>query len=152
MLSSRLKLKNNRSGSVLVFILIIFLVISIMTSTIAFLFSSNIRMAKRQEDGLREHYLALSGIDVTISTLLSTVIVESGVEKTMAEKIIEGNADRQLNDEIDIEGEKVKINLDYKKDKKEFTIKSSVNTKVNYQKELSLNIVFSGNSYKKRWN
>lgn len=152
MLSSRLKLKNNRSGSVLVFILIIFLVISIMTSTIAFLFSSNIRMAKRQEDGLRAHYLALSGIDVTISTLLSTVIVESGVEKTMAEKIIEGNTDRQLNDEIDIEGEKVKINLDYKKDKKEFTIKSSVNTKVNYQKELSLNIVFSGNSYKKRWN
>lgn len=142
---------SNRKGSVLVYVLIIFLIIVTITSTVAFLFTSNLRMAGNQEENLRAHYLALSGVDITISTLLSRVAMEEGEEIIMADKIKNGNEDVQLTDEIDIEGEIVEIEVNYNKEKKNFTINSKVNTKKNIEKELSLEITFSGNQYKKIW-
>lgn len=148
----RPKLINKRKGSVLTYVLIILIILSIITTSIAFLFSSNFMMAKRQEENMRAYYLALSGIDITISTLLSTVEIDSnGEEKSMVSIIEEDNVDREFNDEIEIEGDKVKINLKYDSNKKEFIIKSSV--ELDYlKKDLTASISFYGNSYRVKWN
>ena len=87
MFKKRLKLKNDRKGAILVFVVILFLIISIIASSVAFVFSSNLKMAKHQEDNMRAHYLVHSGIDITLSTLLNPLYVEDGVEKSIIDKI-----------------------------------------------------------------
>lgn len=153
------KFITNRKGSALAFIIIIFFVLSIMASTISILFLSNLTQAKKQENNLKAHYLAMSGIDVTIATLMSTVEVSpTGEEVKMYKKIINNRTDSELEDNLNsvlgLNGtsEKVTIKLKYNKDKKEFTIISQAEIKESITKELSLNLTFSGNTYKKKWN
>src|SRR5687768_13260346 len=106
------KFNNDREGSVLVMVVLVFLVITILFTSVVFIFSSNLKMATNQRENMRGHYLALSGIDVTKSTLLSILSVESGVEKTMFQKIRENNI-ALLQDSIPIEGEEVQIKVTY---------------------------------------
>lgn len=149
----RRQLNKKRQGSVLVFVLILFLILSIISTSVAFVFSSNLKMSTTQQENMRAHYLALSGVDITISTLLSIVEVDSnGDEITLHEKIRHGGVDRELNDQIFIEGETVDIKLNYDSKSEEFTIESNVTTKNDYKKELSLNIIFSGNQHRTKWN
>lgn len=151
MIPSKLKFNKNREGFVLAFVLIIFLVIAIITSSVAFMFSSNLKMAKTQENNMRVHYLLKSGIDMTLSTLLSTLNVEDGEEKTIIDKIKKDNTTIQLTDDVDIDGNEVQITVDYIKDTSEITIKSSTIVDSGATKELSLRLEWSGNSYRTRW-
>lgn len=69
----RLKLNNKRQGSALAFVLIIFLVISILTSSILFIFNNNLKQAKRQQDSFEAYYLAYSGAELAYAALLTEV-------------------------------------------------------------------------------
>lgn len=81
-----LKLKN-RQGSALVFILIAFLIISILSTSIINLFSNNLKQAKYQQDSLQAYYLAYSGAELAFAALLdnSEVNLKKLVNKTVSE-------------------------------------------------------------------
>lgn len=119
--------------------------------SVHFIFSSNLKMSVAQEENLRAHYLTLSGIDITKSTLLSTLYVDSNnVERTMFEKIRLDNI-TSLEDSIIIDGETVDIDVTYDEAEDVITINSTVNLKSGNTKNLGLELKFSGNQYKERW-
>lgn len=146
-----IKLNNKRSGSVMAFVLILFLISMIVLTGVNFLFSSNLKMSVRQEENMRAHYIALSGIDITKSTLLSPLYVDgSGAEKTMFNKIREDKK-TPLNDSITIDGEVVDIEVTYDVTEDVITINSTANLKSGNTKTLALELEFSGNQYRERW-
>lgn len=144
------KLNNRRSGSAMVFVVILFLITMIVFASVNFIFSSNLKMSVAQEENLRAHYLTLSGIDITKSTLLSTLYVDAGVEKTMFEKIRTDNI-ASLTDSITIDGEVVDIDVTYDEAEDIITINSTANLKSGNTKHLALELEFSGNQYRERW-
>lgn len=145
------KLNNRRSGSAMVFVLILFLITMIIFASVNFIFSSNLKMSVAQEENLRAYYLTLSGIDITKSTLLSTLYVDgAGVEKTMFEKIRMDNI-ALLEDSITIDGEDVDIEVTYDDAEDIITINSTANLKSGNTKSLALELEFSGNQYRERW-
>ena len=73
-----LKLNNKRQGSALAFVLIIFLIVSVLTSSILFIFNNNLKQAKRQQDSLEAYYLAYSGAELAYTALQTE---ESGKKK-----------------------------------------------------------------------
>jgi hypothetical protein len=142
---------NKRSGSVMVFVIILFLITIIVITSVNFIFSSNLKMSVAQEENLRAYYLTLSGIDITKSTLLSTLYVDAGgVEKTMFEKIRVDNI-ASLEDSITIDGEVVDIEVTYDETDDVITISSTANLKSGNTKNLALELEFSGNQYRERW-
>jgi len=145
-----LKLNNRRSGSAIVFVVILFLITMIIFVGVNFIFSSNLKMSVAQEENLRAHYLTLSGIDITKSTLLSTLYVDAGVEKTMFNKIREAKI-ASLTDSITIDGEVVDIDVTYDEAEDIITINSTANLKSGNTKTLALELEFSGNQYRERW-
>lgn len=144
------KLNNRRSGSAMVFVVILFLITMIVFAGVNFIFSSNLKMSVAQEENLRAHYLTISGIDITKSTLLSTLYVDAGVEKTMFEKIRADNI-ASLTDSITIDGEVVDIDVTYDDAEDIITINSTANLKSGNTKHLALKLEFSGNQYRERW-
>ena len=146
-----LKLNNRRTGSAMVFVLILFLITLFVFTGVNFIFSSNLKMSVAQEENLRAHYLTLSGIDITKSTLLSTLYVDAdGVERTMFEKIRKDNI-ASLEDSITIDGEVVDIDVTYDETEDIITINSTANLKSGNTKNLALELEFSGNQYRERW-
>ena len=150
MLRTIFKLNNRRSGSAMVFVVILFLITMIVFAGVNFIFSSNLKMSVAQEENLRAHYLTLSGIDIAKSTLLSTLYVGAGVEKTMFEKIRTDNI-ALLEDSIDIDGEVVDIEVTYDDAEDIITINSTANLKSGNTKHMALELEFSGNQYRERW-
>lgn len=145
------KINNRRSGSAIVFVVILFLITMIVFASVNFIFSSNLKMSVAQEENLRAHYLTLSGIDITKSTLLSTLYVDAeGVEKTMFEKIRENNI-ALLEDSVTIDGEVVDIEVTYDEEEDIITINSTANLRTGNTKSLALELEFSGNQYRERW-
>ncbi len=145
------KLNSKRSGSAMVFVLILFLITMIVFTSVNFIFSSNLKMSVSQEENLRAYYLTLSGIDITKSTLLSTLYVDAdGLDKTMFEKIRTDNI-ASLTDSITIDGEVVDIDVTYDDAEDIITINSTANLKSGNTKHLALELEFSGNQYRERW-
>lgn len=141
-----------REGAALMFVIMVLFVLIIFSSSVAFLFSLNHRQALMQEKNMKEHYLKLSAIDVTISTLLSTLEVDSNnVEKTMIDVIKGIKNDIILEDEIQIDGQKVGIRLFYDKKNNKTNIYSFVIYDNENSKELSVALEFSGNQYRMIW-
>lgn len=75
-LKKKLKRENilkKRKGSALAFTLIILLVLSIVTISVLFIFNTNLRQAKFQQDSLEAYYLAYSGAEMAYTALLTEV-------------------------------------------------------------------------------
>lgn len=66
-LSKRLQ---NNSGAALVYVLITLVVVTIYIAMIGNLFQSNLKQVKAQEQSIKAYYLALSGTDLCMSSLL----------------------------------------------------------------------------------
>lgn len=66
-----LKINNKRQGSAFAFVLIAFMIISIIGSSILFIFNNNLKQAKLQQDSLEAYYLAYSGVEMAYAALLS---------------------------------------------------------------------------------
>ena len=152
MFNKKLNLKNDRKGAILAYVVILLLIISIIASSVVYMFSSNLKLAKHQEDNMRAHYLVHSGVDIALSTLLNPLEVKDGVEKSIIDKIRRDNETIQLKDEIEIDGKKVQITVDYTKNSKEMTITSSTKLESGDTKKIALTLEFSGGSFKTRWN
>ncbi len=60
----------NKEGVSLIYVILVLLVMTILSVAIFTLFSSNLAQARRQEDSMRAHFVALSGVDVTFAALL----------------------------------------------------------------------------------
>ena len=145
-----IKFNNKRTGSAMVFVILLFLITIVVITGINFLFSSNLKMSVAQEENLRAYYLTLSGIDITKSTLLSTLEIDAGVEKTMFNKIREEKI-TSLEDSITIDGEVVDIEVTYDEGEDVITISSTATLKSGNTKTLALELEFSGNQYRERW-
>lgn len=63
-----LQRRNNR-GSALVFIVIAFLIVTILASSVLFIFNTNLKQAKHQEYSLEAYYLAYSGVEMAFSAI-----------------------------------------------------------------------------------
>ena len=116
----------NRRGSSLAIVIIVFMVIMVLLSSVALVFDNNLIQATRQEKKMKAHYLALSGIDLARSTLLMPVDIHEGNERSMIE-YIKANPDSytSMEDSITIDGIPVEIYLNYDKDEKVMTLMSS---------------------------
>lgn len=60
---------NNKKGMSLIFVVLVMLVLSILSGAIFTLFTTNMNIAQKQENIIRAHYLALSGVDITFAAL-----------------------------------------------------------------------------------
>ncbi len=61
----------NTKGGVMVFVVIIFLIVSILAASVAAIFSANLNQTKRQQDSMEAYYLAYSGALIAHEALLS---------------------------------------------------------------------------------
>ena len=66
-----LKLKNKRRGSVYAFVLVALMILSILGSSILFMFNTNLKQAKREQDRLEAYYLAYSGAEMAYASLMT---------------------------------------------------------------------------------
>ena len=64
-------LGKNRRGSVFVFVFIIFLTLSIFATSVIYVFNTNLKQAKHQQDSLEAYYLAYSGAEMGYAALLA---------------------------------------------------------------------------------
>jgi type II secretory pathway pseudopilin PulG len=60
----------NKKGVSLIFVILVLVVMSILSIAIFTLFTSNIAQAKYQQDSVKAHYVAISGVDVSFAALL----------------------------------------------------------------------------------
>ncbi len=137
----------NENGVAIIHVLIVFTVLSIVSASVAFISSTNLKQSVTQEEKMRAHYLMLGGIDVTRSTLLMPLYVDNDKEKNMIDWIIANNHSL-LEDSIDIEGETVEIKVNYNFANREIAITSSLQGTL-YSLTLILNV--SGPTYSERW-
>lgn len=61
----------NKKGVSLVFVILVLLVMSILAVAVFTLFTSNIAQAKYQDDSIRAHFVAISGVEVGFAALLA---------------------------------------------------------------------------------
>lgn len=78
------KFNNSRNGSALVFIIIVLLIVAIFSSSILFMFNSNLRQAKHQQDSMEAYYLAYSGVEMAFSAITanSNALIEDLIDGT----------------------------------------------------------------------
>ncbi len=62
----------NNKGVSLIFVILVLMVMSILSVAIFTLFTSNMVQAKQQQDSIRAHYIAISGVEVTIGALMQS--------------------------------------------------------------------------------
>lgn len=60
----------NKKGVSLVFVVLVLMVMSILSVAIFALFTSNIAQAKQQDDSVKAHFVAISGVEVAYGALL----------------------------------------------------------------------------------
>ena len=92
---SRLKLKKRR-GAALVWVLFVFVILTIFTSTMLYLQRQNILEAARQEERLQTYYIALAGVDLTYAAILEANNNESRVDASILDKIGTGSLNQDI--------------------------------------------------------
>ncbi|MEA4890469.1 MAG: hypothetical protein VB070_13515 [Clostridiaceae bacterium] len=68
---NRPKSASSKKGSALSVVMLVLAVIMIITTVIASMYSVNLQQAKLQEDRMKAYYLALSGVEVGYSALMT---------------------------------------------------------------------------------
>lgn len=66
---TKLKSINNKNGLSLVFVILVMLVLTILSTAVFTLFVSNMNQARLQENATRAHYVAISGVELTFAAL-----------------------------------------------------------------------------------
>ena len=62
---------NGKKGSALIYVFVIIIVLSILTTTILSILASNTRQVQYQQDSMEAYYLAYSGVQMAYSALLA---------------------------------------------------------------------------------
>lgn len=76
------KIIKRRNGAVLPIVMLTFMVLMILLASVMTLFNNNLRQAKRQEEMVQAHYIALAGIDLAVAALLQEGTI-GGPEDTL---------------------------------------------------------------------
>lgn len=100
---------NDKKGISLIFVILVMMVLSILSVAIFTLFASNIRQAQMQENGIRAHYLAVSGVDVTFAALMQGTTSERLVNTYFNEPI--NIVVNPISDTIDMDAGTVDITV-----------------------------------------
>lgn len=90
------KYLKNRNGSVLAFVIIIFLVTSLIASTVIYIFNTNLKQAKYQQHRMEAYYLAYSGAELAYAALNEntsklSALVNNSISKEETNGISFGN-------------------------------------------------------------
>lgn len=101
----RRKIINNRSGVGLIYAVLVLLVVSILSVAVFTLFSSNMNQAQMQEDAMRSHFIAVSGVVVTLGALLqdNQSLLNSYFDKSILTTV------NPLSDTIEFDGGEAQI-------------------------------------------
>lgn len=62
---------NQENGGLLAFVVVMLMVVSIIVASVLFMFNSNLKQAKLQEDNMEAYYLAYSGVEMAYAALLA---------------------------------------------------------------------------------
>lgn len=87
---------DKRRGAALVWVLIVFLLLTIFASSIFYLQRQNIMEAARQEERLQTYYIALAGVELTYAAILEANNNESRVDVTILDKIGTGSLNQDI--------------------------------------------------------
>ncbi len=87
---------DKRRGAALVWVLIVFLLLTIFASSIFYLQRQNILEAARQEERLQTYYIALAGVELTYAAILEANNNESRVDVTILDKIGTGSLNQDI--------------------------------------------------------
>lgn len=79
-----------RNGAALVWVIFVFLILTIFMSTILYLQRQNILEAARQNERLQTYYLALAGIDLTYAAIMEINDNENRISTIITDKIGSG--------------------------------------------------------------
>jgi type II secretory pathway component PulK len=93
----------SRRGSAIAYVLLIFLVVSILSTLVLSLFSGNFKLATHQERSTEAYYLAYSGAELAFAALADN-------SNELFIKIRDGNIASQ-SDEITVENGKINITV-----------------------------------------
>lgn len=63
--------KDSKKGSALIYVFVIIIVLSLLTTTILSILASNTKQAQYQQDSIEAYYLAYSGVQMAYSALLA---------------------------------------------------------------------------------
>lgn len=70
-LKNLFKKLNREQGGLLAFVVVMLMVVSIIVASVLFMFNSNLKQAKLQEDNMEAYYLAYSGVEMAYAALLA---------------------------------------------------------------------------------
>ena len=87
---------DKRRGAALVWVLSVFLILTIFASSIFYIQRQNISEAARQEERLRTYYIALAGVELTYAAILEANNNESRVDVTILDKIGTGSLNQDI--------------------------------------------------------
>jgi type II secretory pathway pseudopilin PulG len=74
-----MKVLKNQKGAALITVLVVFVVVMILASSTMMIFNSNLKQVKAQEHNLQAYYLALSGIELGNTALMTDIRYVDGV-------------------------------------------------------------------------
>lgn len=92
-----------RKGAGLIWIVIVFAVLMILMSSIAFLTRQDIAETAKQGERIQTYYIAFAGIDLTYSALMDPSYTPKKIEAVTT--ILKGNGNTPIEDSITIDKE-----------------------------------------------
>ena len=95
----------SKRGVSLVYVMLVLIVMSILSVAIFTLFASNLRQAKFQEESIRAHFVAISGVEVAFAALTQD---NQSLLKTYFDKPISTPVS-PLSDIVEVEGGEANI-------------------------------------------
>ncbi len=161
-----MKVFNNEKGAALIAVIIVFVVIMILASSTMIIFSNNLTQVKAQEYDAQAYYLALSGIELGYSSLMSEdestgeLLYENfkwdtdnfaDIDDDLNNKL--GSGDFPLADTVDIKGNNVNITISptNNADKREIKIQSLATLNSTGDTKSLILIIDAENIFNRRW-
>jgi hypothetical protein len=141
---NRIKLKRDRSGAILAFVLIVLLVVAVLTASIVHLNMANTAQVSSQRDYLQAYYLAYSGIEIGYAALMmdnENPPVDGYLN--LLEDIIDNSPHTvaDMNIEYGENGDNISVEIEYVPDDKTITI-VSIGTHKNSNKSTKLTMSY----------
>ena len=81
----------NRKGQVMVWVLIAFMVLTLLMTSMAFVVRQGIFETQKQEERLQTYYVALSGIDLVYAALMDPSYTPKNIDKAISQIQSTGN-------------------------------------------------------------
>jgi type II secretory pathway component PulK len=119
-----MKVLKNKKGAALIAVIIVFVVVMILSTSMFVIFSNNLKQVKAQEYNTQAYYLALSGIELGFSSLMAEdestgdMLYESfkwdngtyaDIDDDLNNKLTSG--DFPLSDTVDVKGNNINITI-----------------------------------------